>query len=130
MRKAKLSPDIIEKLAEISAGYLPENIFDKFLELISIEIKNKFFTHSSEANLLRIILAMFDKASFIGDCVKYPHYIEVLISIAVNSNYLTDILVRNPEYFYWIVNPSNLNKKMNEDELKKDLSQNINSYNL
>ncbi len=128
MRKAKLSPDIIEKLAEISAGYLPEIVFDKFLELISTEIKNKFFTHSSEANLLRIILSMYDKASFIGDCVKYPHYVEVLISIAVNSNYLTDILVRNPEYFYWIVNPSNLNKNLNEDELKKDLSQNINSY--
>ena len=71
---------------------------------------------------------MYDKASFIGDCVKYPHYVEILISIAVNSNYLTDILVRNPEYFYWIVNPSNLNKNLNEDELKIDLSQNINSY--
>ncbi len=128
MRKAKLSTDIIEKLAEISAGYLPENVFDKFLELVSAEIKNKFFTHSSEANLIRIILAMFDKASFIGDCVKYPHYVEILISIAVNSNYLTDILVRNPEYFYWIVNPSNLNRKLNEEELNLDLKQNINSY--
>ena len=88
MRKNNLSKDIIEKLAEISAGYLPENIFEKFLELIAAEIKGKYFTHSSEANLLRIILSMIDKASFISDCVKYPHYVEILISIAVNSNYL------------------------------------------
>ena len=128
MRKAKLSPGVIEKLAEISAGYLPENVFDKFIELISSEIKNKFFTHSSESNLLRIILSMYDKVSFIGDCVKYPHYVEILISIAVNSNYLTDILVRNPEYFYWIVNPSNLDRNLDEDELKDNLRQNINSY--
>ena len=128
MRKNKLSKDIIEKLAEISAGYLPENIFEKFLELISIEIAGKYFTRSSEANLIRIILSMFDKASFISECVKYPHYVELLISISVNSNYLTDILVRNPEYFYWIVNPSNLNRNLIEDELKKNLISNIASY--
>ena len=128
MRKNKLSKDIIEKLAEISAGYLPENIFEEFLELISTEIAGKYFTHSSEANLIRIILSMFDKASFISECVKYPHYVELLISISVNSNYLTDILVRNPEYFYWIVNPSNLNRNLIEDELKRNLISNIASY--
>ncbi len=128
MRKTKLSNDIILKLEEISAGFLPEKIFNEFLDLIKKEIAGKFFTPSSEANFIRIILGMFDKSSFINDCVKYPHYVEVLIAISINSNYLTDILVRNPEYFYWIVNPSNLNRKFDEDIFKKSLNQNINSY--
>ncbi len=48
--------------------------------------------------------------------------IEFLIALSNNSNYLTDILVRNPEYFHWIINPSVLEQKL-EDKYLKDILQ-------
>jgi glutamine synthetase adenylyltransferase len=115
LRLPKLSNDFVKKIAEISAGTLPSAAMENLLNLIETEIENHFFTHSSESNLLRIIQAMFDRISFLNVCVKYPHYIEVLVSISVNSNYLTDILVINPEYFYWMVNPSVLESRLEKN---------------
>ena len=86
-------------------------LLQNYFYFIETEAEKQFFTHSSESNLLRVIAGTFDKVSFLSDCVKYPHYVELLIAITSNSNYLTDILVRNPEYFYWIANPSQLGEK-------------------
>ncbi len=124
----QLSEQFLSKLVEISAGYLPSETFNKFVELIQSEISKHYFTHSSESNLLRIISGMFDKYSFLNDCIKYPHYVEIIIAISANSNYLTDILVRNPEYYYWIVNPSNLEPKLNLEDFEKNVNSALNYY--
>ena len=71
---------------------------------------------------------MYDRASLLRDCIKYPHYVEFLTGISVNSNYLTDILVRNPEFFYRFVNPGNLNVKLNEDNFSKTVDDTILIY--
>ncbi len=127
-KQSKLSEEFQTKLAEICAGYLPSSIFDKLIEIIQNEISIHFFTRSSESNFLRIISAMFDKYSFLNDCIKYPHYIEVLTAISSNSNYLTDIIVRSPEYFYWIVNPSNLEPKLNQLDFEKNVNSALSYY--
>lgn len=123
-----LSEELKTKLAEISAGYLPSETFDKFIALLQSEIARHYFTRSSESNLLRIISGMFDKYSFLSDCIRYPHYIEIVVAISANSNYLTDILVRNPEYFYWIVNPSNLEPKLNTEEFENSFNSSLSLY--
>ena len=128
-KQTSLSEDFITKIAGFSAGYLPTETIDSFITLINNEIPLHYFTFSSESNLLRIISAMFDKISFMNECIRYPHYIEILILASVNSNYLSDILVRNPEYFYWIVNPSNLNKKYNRELWQEEISNTIAQYN-
>jgi len=109
----KLSPEFISKLAEQTAGFIPPDLFETIIQAFESEICNHLFTFSTESNLLRIILSMYDKATLLNECLKYPNYIEMLVAVAVNSNYLTDIFVRNPEYFYWIVNPSTLDYKLN-----------------
>ena len=123
-----LSEEFFIKLAEISAGYLPSETFDKLIVLLQSEISNHHFTRSSESNLLRIISAMYDKYSFLTDCIKYPHYVEIIAAISANSNYLTDILVRNPEYFYWIVNPSNIEPKLNFEDFEKSVNSSLIFY--
>jgi [glutamine synthetase] adenylyltransferase / [glutamine synthetase]-adenylyl-L-tyrosine phosphorylase len=123
-----LSKEFITKTAEFSAGYLPSETLDRFFDLIENEILSHYFTYSSESNLLRIITNMFDKTSFINECIKYPHYIETLLLVSVNSNYLTDILVRSPEYFYYIVNPSNLQPKPDPEEFRNEIRNSINQY--
>ncbi|MDR3668875.1 MAG: hypothetical protein P4L35_18740, partial [Ignavibacteriaceae bacterium] len=67
---------------EFSAGYIPEETLDKFFYQIENEIGLHYFTLSSESNLLRIITGMFDKVFFINECIKYPHYIEILILVS------------------------------------------------
>lgn len=118
-RQKKLSEKFINKLVEISAGKISTTQLDKFISETEILLDHFYFTESSEANLLRIIQNQFDISFFISDLLNYPHHLEVLLSVSVHSNYLTDILVRNPEYFYWVVNPDILNFRPNEKYFKE-----------
>ncbi len=128
MRLNKISKEFEVKLAGFSAGVLSPGEFEKLINIYETEINRVYFTTSSEANLFRIIQGMYDKVFLIRECVRYPHYVEILTSIAANSNYLTDILVINPEYFYWIVNPSTLNTNLNETEFKKEIKSTLSLF--
>ena len=128
LKNYKLSLGFINKLAELSAGYISPENFDKIIQLFENEIGFRYFTYNSESNLLRIILAMYDKITLLNECLQYPHYVEILIAISNNSNYLTDILVRNPEYFYWIVNPSTLEGKLNEKSFAESVKTTLSSF--
>ena len=120
-----LSQDFILKLIEKAARKVSQNLLEDFLSKIENETKLHYFTKTSESNLLRIIQNQFDIAFFINECLKFPHQIEILIIISSNSNYLTDILVRNPEYFHWIINPSILEQKIDYTQLKNNLEKTI-----
>ena len=126
--KNTLSKEFINKLAEISAGYLPPQSFDQLIQIIEDETSKRIFDHTSESNFIRILQNRFDKVAFLNDCIKFPHYIEILISISINSNYLTDILVRDPEFFYWISNPSNLNSGLDEENFSVSLNDLTSSF--
>lgn len=127
-RQKTLSEDFLNKIIDKAAGRISQNFLEDFLESIQKESKNHYFTKSSESNLLRIILNQFDIVFFINECLKYPHQFEVLLSIANNSNYLTDILVRNPEYFHWIINPSIMEFKISEKYFKDNLEKSIQQF--
>ena len=129
MRIKKLSDDFVNKLAGFSAGSLSSQDFDKLLILFETEIKKHYFTHSSESNLLRIITGMYDKYFFLSECLRYPHHIEILVNIASNSNYLSDILVINPEYFSLIVNPSLLAPEIEKEKFSTEVRERISRYN-
>ena len=128
-KKEILSEDFIRRIVEYSAGYFDEENLKKLFSLIETEARKHYFTFSSESNLLRVISGMYDKVSFLSDCLKYPHYVELLVALTFNSNYLTDILVRNPEYFYLIANPSNLEKQFSLSDYKNSASEMISSFN-
>lgn len=129
MQLKTISKDFEKKLAEFSAGVISSAEFEKLINIFNDEIKQVYFTTSSEANLIRIIEGMFDKVFLIRECIKYAHYVEILVTVAANSNYLTDILVVNPEFFYWIVNPSTLATTLNEDVLNEEITSTLSAYN-
>ena len=128
MRLDKLSDDFIRMFMEIAAGSIPSNDFEILLTLIENEVKETYFTQTSETNLLRIVKGMYDKTFFLNECIKYPHYVEILVSIASNSNYLSDILVLNPEYFYLVVDPLKLSVKLNRNELIEEVKNRTSLY--
>lgn len=127
-KKVILSEDFIRRIFEFSGGYLDNDKLKKLFSLIEDEASSHCFTRSAESNLLRFISAVYDKVSFLTDCLRYPHYIELLVSITFNSNYLTDILVRNPEYFYTIANPSYLEKKISRMDFEVAADSAISSF--
>jgi len=123
-----LTKDFTTKIIDKAAGRVPQKILEDFLSCIEKESHLHYFTNSSESNLLRVIQNQFDISFFINECLKYPHQIEILISLSNNSNYLTDILVRNPEYFHWIINPSILEQKIDEKYFRNSLEKTVLSY--
>jgi len=129
LRLEILSDNFINKFLQISAGSIPSADFEIFLTLVENEMKQTWFTRSSEANLLRIINGMYDKTFFLTECIKYPHYVEILVKTASNSNYLSDILVLNPEYFYLVVEPDKLSAKLDRAELNNELKIRTSLFN-
>ena len=127
-RLKKLSKDFIHKLTEFSGGALNSDEFEKIIQLIESEIKRHYFTSSSESNLLRIIENQFDRIFFLKECIKYPHHIEVLVNLTANSNYLSDILVRNPEYFFIITNPDKLRNPLSDKDYEKLVYETVNRF--
>jgi glutamate-ammonia-ligase adenylyltransferase len=127
-RISNLSNDFINRIIELSAGRIPQNQLEDFFSLLEYEIRKYYFTKSSESNLLRILQSQFDLSFLIKECIKYPHQLEILISVANNSNYLSDILVRNPEYFFWVVNPSVFNQPIDKDYYSISLKNILSAY--
>lgn len=128
-RKKKLSEDFIKMLAEFTGGALSPEQFDKIINIFEKEIKLHYFTSSSESNLIRILESQFDKSFFLKECIQYPHHTEILITVCSNSNYLSDILVRNPEYFYTITNPDRISLKITGQHYKKLIDNTLSNYN-
>ena len=81
-------------------------IQDTYQESVEGSLDDKDDHNPIHRGNLRIINGMFDKYFFLSECLRYPHYVEVLVCIASNSNYLSDILVINPEFFYLVTDSS------------------------
>jgi len=88
----KLPEQFIKELIELAGGFITPQKFDLLIDMIEKEAGNHYFSSGAESNFLRIINSLYDKRSFLSDAAGYPHHIELLTSIASNSNYLTDII--------------------------------------
>ncbi len=123
------SEDFIKEIINLTRGYFSPEVFDKIINVLETEANGRFFfTHSSESNLLRIITSSFDKISLLADLLKYPHQVEILIAISANSNYLTDVVVRNPEYLYLIFNDEFINQEYEIDDYIKELYEKVEKF--
>jgi len=124
----RFTDDFISKIFLSVEGFLKTEELDILFSLFTKEAQKHFFTFSSESNLLRIILSSFDKVSLLRDIIAYPYHAEVLITLAANSNYLTDIIVRNPEYLYLIYDNEKLKKEITAEGIKEEIKKGVYSY--
>ncbi len=124
----QLSDSFREFLVTASAGFLSSNDFDKVYNKFESSAEKYFFNNSSEANLFRILSAFFDKKSFLLDALKYEHHIEIVSAVSSLSNYLTDIIVRNPEYLYTLFNQETLLKQIDENKFKIEIENSISGF--
>lgn len=127
-KKFTFSKGFVKKLIELTEGIVSSEILDLFIESIENHASKFHFDNTSESNLLRILSSIYDKALFINDVVHYPHHPEILISLSANSNYLTDIVVRNPEYLYQVFDQDYLSKVIEHESLQAEIENSIYRY--
>jgi [glutamine synthetase] adenylyltransferase / [glutamine synthetase]-adenylyl-L-tyrosine phosphorylase len=123
-----LSDKFVFELRQSTSGSIPVEDFEMIINAFERELQNFYFSFSTEANLHRIIFSLYDKVSFLYDCLKYPHYIQIPVLISVNSNFLTDVIVRNPEFLYWILNPEILDAKISDNYIRLDIEQGFSRF--
>lgn len=124
----KFNEKFINDLINLAGGLITPDKFDRLVEKLETEASRYFFTDSTESNLLRILNALYDKRSFLSEAADYPHHLEILMAVAANSNYLTDIIVRNPEYLYQLFDNEYLEKKSTRNDLDTELVQGVKRY--
>lgn len=110
-------------------GYIKNDEIDSFLDLVENEISQCCFDNNSYCNLLRILDSISDLGNFIKDCLRNKYYLRFLLSISYNSNFLTNILVVNPEYIYFILNPENLEYGINWKKQKAYIEKELSFFN-
>ena len=128
LRQKKLSDNFISSLIQLEAAEGFTQNPDDFFTLLEKESLKHYFTTTSESNLLRIFKSFYDFTFFVNESITYPHHIEILISLASNSNYLSDILVINPEYFYMMTDSSILSSKPDKEIFYKEVDERISRY--
>ncbi|MDZ7765040.1 MAG: hypothetical protein U5K00_11510 [Melioribacteraceae bacterium] len=124
----KLSDSFIQFLAESSEGFLSGENFEYLIERFEANAGKYAFTDISESNLRRIISALFDKKTFLIEALKFDHHLEIICAVSSFSNYLTDIIVRNPEYLHLIFDQDFLTSKIDSQKMLREESNSIEKF--
>jgi glutamate-ammonia-ligase adenylyltransferase len=103
-----LSEEFTKRLFTLIHGYLSPEEMDELFSILENQTGRTYFHRGCENNFFRIIESSYNKTALLRDFLRYPLQIEVVVAVATNSNYLTDVLVRNPEFIYRIFDPSHL----------------------
>jgi len=127
-KQFQFSDELIKTIVTYSSGFFSAKDLDTLISSFEAETKNYYFTSESESNLHRIFNSVLDKVTLFNDCLKYPLLVEVLIALSASSNYLTDIIVRNPEFIYLVFTENFLNGKLEREKLDKEISGGINRF--
>jgi len=123
------SEHFISKIALLLKDYVAPAKIDKFLFLLEKRLTRKYFSPSVEYNIQRLLETNYDKIGFVFDSFRYPHYSDILIAIASGSNFLTEIVIKNPEYLYMVLQPENLSQKLVIKNLQKKIASKISRFN-
>ena len=70
-------------------------------------------------NFERFVHANFSSANLYENLKKYPHFLEIFIHICSRSQYLADILIRHPEFFYWLV-IEGINQRTSKEQILQE----------
>lgn len=128
LKNFHFSDSFIKKFVELSEGLLTSELFENVVSQLEVEAEKYYFNSSSDANLLRIFSAIYDKSSFFRELPALPHHGEIVVAIGASSNYLTDIVVRNPEYLYQIFDQDYLSKEIRLEEIEKEVSEGVRKF--
>jgi glutamate-ammonia-ligase adenylyltransferase len=73
-------------------------------------------------NFERFTQATFSKTGFLSYLQQSPRTLWLLGKVFGSSPFLSDILIRNPEYLYWVFDPEVMKTQKKKRELHRDLA--------
>src|SRR3989337_103335 len=76
-------------------------------------------------NLERFCNAAFDVRIFVSQLKANPKVPFLLINLFSTSQFLSDILIRNPEYLWWLIEERAVDTSKNRDDLISELRTNV-----
>ncbi|HIE26101.1 TPA: hypothetical protein EYP66_02315 [Candidatus Poribacteria bacterium] len=100
-----------------------------FAEIVETLLRAIAYSPDPDAalnNLERFANTTFDRRMLYAFLRDIPALIPVLITICGCSQYLSDTLIRNPEYFEWLMEPDVMNHPKNRDVMYRELSRMVN----
>jgi len=118
----------LDKIIEAYITLGDEKNVERFLSLLQRELRDSADADMALNNLQRFIEATFNKTSLLNDLTNYPHLLEILIKTFSASQYLADILVRDPELFRWLTTTEILTRTKTKDELLEEATQTVNLF--
>ncbi|MBD3408936.1 MAG: hypothetical protein GF419_01895 [Ignavibacteriales bacterium] len=118
----------IKAIEAAAVGYLPEEERLAALARFEREKAKVGFDDEAEANFARILEAMYSPSQFLRDAARFPHYFEIVVAVAANSAFLTDVVVRNPEYLYRALDGSFLERPLVEREFAEEVERKLGAF--
>jgi len=113
------------------AGEPPtRQLFADIAESLLLAISQSPDSDAALNNLERFADATFDRRMLYTFLRDIPALIDVLVTICGFSQYLSDTLIRNPEYFGWLMEPDVMNQPKDRDMMYQELSQMVNLFSL
>lgn len=76
-------------------------------------------------NFERFTQAAFSKTHLLSYLQQSPRTLSLLVKIFGSSPFLSDILIRNPEYFYWVFDPEVMKRPIRKQALLRDLGRSL-----
>ncbi|MDP6779402.1 MAG: hypothetical protein QGI83_21795, partial [Candidatus Latescibacteria bacterium] len=77
-------------------------------------------------NLERLVRVVFGRSSFLRYLVHHPESCRVIFTLLGSSQFLSDILVRDPELAYWLNDPPDrLTRHRTKEDLRKTLADEL-----
>ncbi len=74
-------------------------------------------------NFERFTSAIFSRSAFYGYLKTIPFLLGLLVKLFGSSQFLSDALIRNPEYLDWLADPAVLNTQKNRQIMGSELGQ-------
>ena len=112
-----------------SAGkFLVPILVAKLIREISLELKNIYLSERVINNLKKILDNDYYLQVYSADFKVLTLYFKTILRIAAFSNYLTDIVVRNPEYLTEFLTDEGLKTSFTYEDFEKELVYRLNIY--
>ncbi len=77
------------------------------------------------ANLERFVSVIFSRVTFYGYLRSHPAVLEMLMRLFGSSQFLSDALIRNPEYLDWLADPEIMKAQKDKEAFLRELNQTL-----
>jgi len=122
--KKRLTKIISDKL---QFSLSPDEL-SSFINSIDHIYSEEFLSDRIVLNLLRILDADHYFSNYLHELKSFQIYFEVIYKIGAFSNYLTDIVVRNPEYLSWCLSTKTLYEDLSSESIINELSVVVSTF--